>query len=171
MFEIKTADELVDPELEVRWKIRRANRQASVLEAVLRSFVDQPGPVTVERIAAALPDQPVQTVTESLVRLDADDLIQLESDRVETAYPFSAAPTPFVVRLTEGHERFACCAIDALGVAPMLGQRVHVRSRCHHSASAIEFSVAADGPGPEAAGVMVWVGKREEGDRRVITSF
>ncbi len=171
MLEIKTADELADPELEARWTVRRATRQASVLRSVLRSFVDQPGPVSIETIAGALPDKPFDTVRESLIRLDADDLIQLADGHVEAAYPFSAAPTPFVVQLAGGHERFACCAIDALGVAPMLGQRVEVRSRCHHSASRIEFSVTADGPGPEAGGAMVWVGKRQEADRRVITSF
>ena len=171
MLEIKTADELADPELEARWKVRRAARHAHVLRSVLRSFVEQPGPVSIETVAAVLPDEPFDAVRESLIILDADDLIQLADGRVEIAYPFSAAPTPFVVQLARGHERFACCAIDALGVAPMLGQRVGVRSRCYHSASRIEFPVTADGPGPEALGAMVWVGKRQEADRRVITSF
>jgi hypothetical protein len=169
--EIKTADELVDPELEKRWKARRTTRETEILRCVLRSFAAEPGIVLIETIAALLPGQPAGAVQESLARLDTDDLIQFDGERVAIAYPFSAAPTPFTVRLAGGQERFACCAIDALGVAPMLGQRVQVRSRCHRSGVPLEFPVTADGPGPEAVGVMVWVGKCREGDRRAIASF
>ena len=81
---------------------------------------------------------------------------------VDIAYPFSALPTAFVVRLPEGGERYACCATDALGIAPMVGQRIEILSRCHHCGTALEFSATADGPAPEAAGVMLWVGERTE---------
>ena len=87
------------------------------------------------------------------------------------AYPFSAAPTAFVVRLADDRERYACCAIDALGVAPMLGESVHVRSQCHHCGATLEFDVAPTGPAADAEGVMVWVGVRGEGERRIATSL
>ncbi len=113
----------------------------------------------------------LEAVWDSLIKLDEDDLIEFRDGRVEIAYPFSAAPTPFVVRLAGGQERYACCAIDALGVGPMLGQRVHVRSQCHHCGTPLEFVVTRDGPGPEPQEVMVWVGKRWEGERRIATSL
>ena len=171
MLEIKTADELVDAELEARWALRRAARQTDVLQRVLRTFAERGGPIRVEEIAAALPDRAPEAVRDSLIKLDEDDLIEVRGGRVEIAYPFSAAPTPFVVRLAGGRERYACCAIDALGVAPLLGQRVHVGSQCHHCGTPLEFVVTPDGPGPEAREVMVWVGKRWEGERRIATSL
>jgi hypothetical protein len=171
MLEIKSADELVDPELEARWALRRAARQTDVLQQVLRAFAERGGPIPVEGIATAFPDRAPEAVRDSLTRLDEEDLIQVRDGRVEIAYPFSASPTPFVVRLAAGHERFACCAIDALGLAPMLGQRVQVRSQCHHCGTPLEFSVAPEGPGPEAQDVMVWVGKRGEGQGRIATSL
>ena len=129
--EIKTADELVDPELEARWAVRWDAREGDILRRILRTFVDRGGPVPVEAIAAAFPDRPPETVWDTLVGLDDEDLIQIREGRIDVAYPFSALPTPFVVVLASGEERYACCAIDALGMAPMVGQRVHIRSRCH----------------------------------------
>ena len=166
MIEIKTAEQLADPGLEARWAARRNTREADVLRAVLREFVERSGPVAVEDVFAALPDQSPGAVRDRLARLDADDLIQLGDDRVEVAYPFSARPSGFVVRLARGHDRFSCCAIDALGIAPMVGQPVVVRAGCHQSGSALELSVTPEGPGLEARDVMVWVGQRAEGDRR-----
>ena len=63
------------------------------------------------------------------------------------------------------------CAIDALGIAPMLGQRVRVRSRCHHCGEPLELEVDPAGSGLEAEGVMVWVGKQGDGERRASTSL
>ncbi len=169
--EIKTADELADPELEARWDVRRAAREGEILHRILWTFVDRGGPVPVEEIAAAFPDCPPETVWDKLVALDDEDLIQIRQGRVDIAYPFSAIPTPFVVELVSGQERYACCAIDALGVASMLEQRVHIRSRCHDCAAPLELSVAPDGPDRGAEGVLVWVGKQAEGERRLATSL
>ena len=169
--EIKTADELVDPELEARWALRRAAREGEILQRVLRTFIDGGGPVLVEEVAAAFPDRPPKAVWDTLVALDEEDLIQIREGRVDIAYPFSAIPTPFVVRLAAGQERHACCAIDALGMAPMLEQRVHIRSQCHDCGAPLELSVGPDGPERGAEGVLVWVGKHGEGERRLATSL
>ena len=164
--EIRTAAELIDPELEARWTTRRAARETDVLQQVLRAFVERPGPAVVEQIVAAFADGPPDRIRADLARLDADDLIQIRDGLV-----FSAGPTPFVVELTDGHARYACCAIDALGIAPMLGQRVRIRSRCHHCGKPLEFWVDQAGSGLDAEGVMVWVGKQGEGERRASTSL
>jgi hypothetical protein len=169
--EIKTAGELVDPVLEARWAVRRAAREGEILQRILRTFIDRGGPVPVEEVAAAFPDRPPETVWDTLVALDDEDLIQIREGRVDIAYPFSAIPTPFVVRLAGGQERYACCAIDALGVAPMVGQRVHIWSQCHDCGVALDLSVGPDGPERGAEGVLVWVGKQGEGERRLATSL
>lgn len=169
--EIKTAAELIAPALEARWASRRTARQTAVLQWILRAFVERGGPIPAEAITAAFPDAQAKAIRETLAALDEDDLVQVREGHVDIAYPFSAIPTPFVVRLADGEERYACCAIDALGIAPMLGQHVHIRSPCHHCGTSLELSVDLDGPGPDAEGVMVWIGQRAEGQRRIATSL
>ncbi len=168
--QIKTALELVDPELEARWTTRRAARETEILQAILRAFVERPDPVLVDEIIRAFPERAPDDVRAALTRLDEDDLIQTRDGRVDLAYPFSATPTPFVVHLSGRGDRYVCCAIDALGVAPMLGESVRIRSRCHHCGEPIELSAHPSGPGPGTEGVMVWAGKRCEGEQRAWTS-
>jgi len=168
--QIKTAAELVDPELEARWTTRRVARETEVLQAILRAFVERPDPIVVEEFIRAFPEPAADETRAALTRLDEDDLIQIREGRVDLAYPFSATPTPFVVHLSGRGDRYVCCAIDALGVAPMLGESVRIRSRCHHCGEPIELSANPFGPGPGAEGVMVWAGKRCEGEQRAWTS-
>jgi Alkylmercury lyase len=166
--EIKGAEELVDPELEARWATRREDR---LLHQILRLFLERGGPIMVEEMASAVPGHPRDSVLARLAELDQRDLIWIRDGKVELAYPFSAGPTAFVVRLEDGRKRFACCAIDALGMAPMLGEPVRVVSECHHCREPIEFPVDPEGPGPEAAGVMVTVATRTPVERRLCRSL
>lgn len=159
--EIKTADELLDREFEAKWADRRAvNPPAwALFRRILGIFIDRGGPVAVEAIPTAF-SQPRDAVMVALTTLDEKDLILVREGRVELAYPFSAAPTPFTVTLPGGRARYAVCALDALGVPAMLGQRVTIRSRCHHCKEPLAFSATPDGLDPEAAGIMLWVGER-----------
>jgi hypothetical protein len=134
-------------------------------------FLDGGGPIPVDEIVGAFHDGPPEATREALVALDDDDLIRIRDGRVAIAYPFSASPTPFVVRVAGGDDRYACCAVDALGLAPMVGQRVEIRSRCHHSGMPLAFSATPDGPGPAAGGVMLWIGERADDRRKVADSF
>lgn len=168
---IRAAGEAIDPEQEARWAARRADRQDAVLRSVLRCFLDREGPVPVTDVHAALPDRPAAAVGAALDALDEKDLLVLGDGRIELAYPFSGHPSAFSVILRDGRERFACCAIDALGIAAMLRERIHVRSSCHHCGEAIGFTTEAGGPGPDAEGIMVWVGPGQAGERRVATSL
>ena len=171
MLPIKTADELIDAELEARWEARRADRRRDVLQHILRTFIEHGGPVPVEMVARAFPDSTPDVVWTTLATLDERDLIQVRDGRVEVAYPFSVGPTAFVARLPDGQERYACCAIDALGLAPMLGHTVHIRSWCHHCHVPLELEVGPDGPLAAADGIMVWGATREAGERRLTTSL
>ncbi len=168
--EIKTADELVDRGLEARWAERRQGPQAEVLRWILRAFAERGGPISVREVAAAFPDWPATAVRDELAALDEKDLIVLAEDEIPLAYPFSATPTPFLVRLADGRERFACCATDALGIAAMLGASILIGTRCHHCGEPLELAADATGPlGAEK--IMVWVGKRQESERRACTSL
>ena len=170
--EIKTAAELIALDPEGRGAARRAARETPVLRRVLRAFVEGAGFVRVDTVVAAFPRQSPESVLAALARLDEDDLVRIVAGRVDLAYPFSAGTTAFVAELgNERGARYICCAIDALGVAPMLGQPVRIRSRCHHCAGPIELWVDPSGPGPDAKGLMVWVGNRVEGERRACDSL
>jgi hypothetical protein len=171
MLEIKTADELIDPELEARWTVSRPARQTDVFQRILRRFVEAGGPIPIADLVSAFPDRPAEAVNDALAALDDDDLIRVRGGHVDIAYPFSAIPTAFVVRLADGQERYACCAIDALGIAPMLSRRVHIRSRCYHCEIVLDFTAWPHGPGPDADGVMVWIATQTGGKRRVATSL
>ena len=149
---ILTADELIAVDTEGWRQFRRAARETPTATRVLRAFLDHGGPVPDEAIGDA----------QSLKRLHDDDMIRIRDGRIDIAYPFSASPTPFMVRLSDGRERYACCATDALGFAPMIGQPITIRSRCHHSGAPLAFTATPDSPEPDAAGVMLWSGKRAE---------
>jgi len=148
---ILTADQLIALDAQGWGQFRRAARETPTAVRILRAFLDHGGPIPVEEIA----DAP------ALKRLNDDDLIRVRAGRIDIAYPFSASPTPFMVRLPDDRKRYACCATDALGFAPMIGQPVAIHSRCHHSGAALAFTATPDGPESEAAGVMLW--EREAG--------
>jgi hypothetical protein len=164
---ILTADELIALDIEGRGKARRAARETPTATRVLRTFLARGGPIPVEQLLA----DAERGSTDALSRLDEEDLIRIRDGHIDLAYPFSVPPTAFVVRLPDGRERYVCCAIDALGVAPMIGQRAEVRSRCHHTHTLLQFALTPKGPEPEAAGVMLWVGQRTEERCRGIDSL
>ena len=168
---IKSADELGAAELEERWNARRAGRETAISRAVLQLFAEHGGPIAIEQIAAALPEVPADQTRQSLMRLDDDDLIRIQDGQVDMAYPFSARPTPWVVRLANGRERFACCAVDALGIAPMIGESIEIRSRCHHCGEPLTLWSTPEGAGPERSGIMLWVGQRTDARCKVADSL
>ena len=169
--EIKTAAELIALDVEGRGRTRRAGRETFASGRILRIFLDRGGPIPVDEIVAAFQDGLGEAIHQTLAALDNDDLIRIRDGQIDIAYPFSASPTPFVVRLPGAKERYACCAMDALGIAPMVGQPVEIRSRCHHCTMPLEFSVSPDGPGTEAEGVMLWLGKRTDERCKVADSL
>src|SRR5712692_3908751 len=109
ILEIKTAEELTNSTLEARWTARRAARETDVLQRILRTFVDHGGPIPVEHLILTFPDRQDEEIRDALIALDADDLIRVREGHVDVAYPFSAAPTPFIVQLPHGGERYTCC--------------------------------------------------------------
>jgi hypothetical protein len=169
--EIKTADELVDPEMEARWTARRADRQTALLQHILRAFIEDGRPVPVEELRRRIGAGAAGSLTDELARLHEQDLLLLADGQIRLAYPFSGVPTAFTVVLPGGQRRYACCAIDALGIATMLRQRIDIQSRCHHCGSPLAFWADAEGPSPGAAELMVWIGKRGKDQRRVSDSL
>ena len=168
---ILTADELMALGSLQRQAARRSARQQPLVRLILRTFLRRGGPIPVEDIIAAVPEGRAEATHDALVALDADDIIRVRAGHIDIAYPFSAGPTPFLVRLSGGRERYACCATDALGMAPMVGDPVEITSSCHHCGASLKFAATPHGVGPDAEGVMVWFGKRGDEECKAADSL
>jgi hypothetical protein len=80
--------------------------------------------------------------------LEREDLVHLDGDgEIAVAYPFSGRPTAHRVRFESGHEAYAMCALDALGIAPMFGRRIEVASRDPLGGRDIRVVLDPDGAG------------------------
>ena len=87
-----------------------------------------------------------RTAAGVLADLHAGDFIQLdEAGVIRAAYPFSAVPTPHVVRIDGGPRVYAMCAIDALGMAAMLGRAVTIASADTRTGQPIMVAVTKNG--------------------------
>ena len=171
-FLVKQADDLLDAEYTAKWRDRQALDPLTrrVLGTILEQFIASGGPVNVDALVTLLPEQTHAEMTRAMAQLDEKDMILVEDARVMLAYPFSSAPTVFTVLLADGRERYAVCAIDALGIAAMLGQPVTIRSRCHHCREPLEIDVRPNGP-IGGADIMVWVGERGDVRKKACASF
>ncbi|MBI1737591.1 MAG: hypothetical protein HYR51_20660 [Candidatus Rokubacteria bacterium] len=158
-FPVRSARELMDDDFHARWTQRESVGPIArvALAAILDRFVADGGPVALDSLALG---HDRGTVEAAVAELDAADLVATRDGRVLLAYPFASAPTGFAVDLPGGRERHACCAIDALGIAPMLGAPTRVRARCHHCADAVDLAVEPTGP-IGRSDVMAWVGRRD----------
>ena len=157
---ILTADELKSLNPLERQAARRAARQQPIVRLILKAFLQRGGPIPIGDIIAASPDGHATALHDALVALDDDDLIRIRAGQIDVAYPFSGEPTPFCLRLSGGRERYACCATDALGIAPMVGEAVEITSSCHHCGEPLTLAATPHGVESDAEEVMVWFGKR-----------
>jgi hypothetical protein len=86
------------------------------------------------------------TAAQALAALQADDYLQLGPDgQIRAAYPFSGVPTPHLVDIDGGPRVYAMCAIDALGMAAMLGTGVMITSADPRTGEVVTVAVPADG--------------------------
>ncbi len=94
---------------------------------------------------------------------EGDYLCLDQGGRITAAYPFSATATPHTAQITGGPVAFSMCAIDALGIAEMLGAGVLVKSADPSTGEPI--SVAVDGSSavwePDTAVVFAGYAARE----------
>lgn len=58
------------------------------------------------------------------------DIILAKNGSIASAYPFSASETRHRIVFNDGHAAYALCAVDALGIAFMLGEDITIQSRC-----------------------------------------
>jgi Alkylmercury lyase len=152
-FPRRTAADLMDAAFLARWADRATIGEGAraALDEILDRLVADGRPIDVATLGHA---------RAAVQELDARDLVYVSDDKVVLAYPWSATPTDFVTVLPGGGERWACCAIDALGIPAMLGVPVVVRTGCHHCDERFELTVTPEGPA-DHLDVMAWVGARD----------
>ncbi len=138
----------------------------AVHQAVLRSFAARGNPPDPEVLdEAGAPFHASQVLRELA---EGDYLYLDQAGRITAAYPFSATATPHTVQISGSVTAYSMCAIDALGVAGMLGASVLIKSADPCTGEPI--SVAVDGSStvwePDTAVVFVGrAGQRAARDR------
>jgi len=134
---------------------------AVVLSELVHRRIPEP-----ERLGAlaGLRDEAAGDALRELVRVGA--VVTDGDGRLVAAYPLSAVPTPHTVEL-ESSAPWANCAIDALAVPLMVGQRGRVASRCAYCDAPVRTTV--EGPAVvdvEPVGAVVAYGRLANcGDR------
>ncbi|MGH8823736.1 MAG: alkylmercury lyase family protein [Jiangellaceae bacterium] len=77
-----------------------------------------------------------------LAELHERDLVRVDaSGAIAVAYPFSRVPTNHLVDIDDGPTVSAMCAIDALGIGPMLGRSTTVRSIDAHTGKPVTVEI------------------------------
>ncbi|MFD0042470.1 alkylmercury lyase family protein [Streptomyces anulatus] len=134
----------------------------AVHQAVLRHFAATGHAPEPADLAAAVASAG-RTAADVLDELGHEDFLTLDADgRIRAAYPFSAVPTPHGLRLTNGVEAWAMCAIDALGVAAMLHQDITVASCDPVDGRPITVTFTSGTARWEPAEAVVFVGQRAQ---------
>ncbi|KDB01668.1 hypothetical protein U879_21225 [Defluviimonas sp. 20V17] len=125
-----------------------------VHQEILRTFLTEGAPPAASEFRA-----------ETLADLAARDLVHVRDREIALAYPFSARPTDFRVRL-RGVTIHAICAVDALGTAAMAGTAAEVTCVCPICRTGVDITVASDGFAVDHASrpeARVWTGVKDVG--------
>ncbi|MGH2532636.1 MAG: organomercurial lyase [Thermomicrobiales bacterium] len=115
--------------MENRHQPELPHAQRRIHRTLIDAMLATGGVPGVEDMAVTLGTSPVDVRSGLQMLVEADYLALDASGRVICLYPFSVVPTPHVVVVDE-RRRYAMCALDALGVAAMLGRAITVDGRC-----------------------------------------
>ncbi|MGO8959987.1 MAG: alkylmercury lyase family protein [Streptosporangiaceae bacterium] len=133
----------------------------TVHQAVLRSFAatgNPPDPEVLDDAAG-----PYET-SEVLSELAEGDYLCLDhAGQITAAYPFSTAATPHTVQISGGASVYSMCAIDALGIAGMLGASVLIKSADPSTGEPIAVAVDGSSTAWEPDTAVVFVGRTASG--------
>jgi hypothetical protein len=154
--EALAAAEIPPSKLGLARRARLSESERDLYFWILRRFGSEgrPNRRELDTAATRLGADPV----DALQTLAREDLVHVDqTGEISVAYPFSGRPTAHRVRFPSGHEAYAMCAIDALGIAPMFSQPIEITSRDPSNSEVFEARLAPDGSGswqPETAAVV-----------------
>jgi len=110
---------------------------------ILNEFAKTGKPPSEKAIAAAMKLPALESARLLVEKLHKADILTKEDGEIISAYPFSAKATRHKVIFQDGHEVYALCATDALGIHFMLGLDIAVRSRCPDCENEMKIEVKA----------------------------
>ena len=113
-----------------------------VVRGHVYDFVMRDGlPPTIAVTSSALSRSPDE-VRDSFQRLADGHILVLQkgSGEILMANPFSAVPTPFLVK-SGGHSYYGNCIWDAMGIPAMLKQDATIEASCGCCSTAIDLNV------------------------------
>ncbi len=130
---------------------------------ILREFARAGKAPSDKTIAETMKLPSIESARLLVERLHKADILTKEGDEIVSAYPFSAKATRHKVIFQDGHEIYALCATDALGIHFMLHEDIIVRSQCPECESEIKIEVK-DGNIASCApeGVVEFVSSRKD---------
>ncbi len=131
---------------------------------ILKGFARNGIPPSPKEIVKELGLSSIDVVHQTFEKLHTFDIIMNKKDKIISAYPFSATKTLHKVIFEDGHEVYALCATDALGIHFMLKKDITILSRCPECEKEIQIVVKngqIDSCNPEKA--IEFVSKRESG--------
>jgi hypothetical protein len=133
----------------------------AVQRATLRAMVDTGvplGPAELDRVAAPFGRSGADVLRE----LASEDFLTLDHvGQVRAVYPLSVPPTRHLVRIADGPQVWAMCAIDALGIPAMIDRAVTIDTTDPITAQPITVHVTPNGVRAVPAGPVVFVGRRD----------
>jgi hypothetical protein len=125
-------------------------------QRVLRRFLEAGAPPTAGwfGVAARACGLDGATAAEALAQAD---LVHFAGERVSVCYPFSGVPTGHVVKIDGYRTVHAMCAVDALGMIPMVGAAGRIDSIDVHTGEPVQVTCEAGRWtfAPEAAVMLV----------------
>ncbi len=80
-------------------------------------------------------------VDRAIAKLEKNDILLRKDGAIVSAYPFSAKETRHRVIFCDGHEVYALCSTDALGIHFMLDENITVISKCPETEKQIAIVV------------------------------
>ncbi|GAA1604914.1 MULTISPECIES: alkylmercury lyase family protein [Kribbella] len=138
--------------------------EKAVHQMILRGFAARgvpPNDADLDQAVASSGRAPADVLS----ALHEVDAIRLDADgQVAVAYPFSASPTRHRVHIAPpnpagvGVDVYAMCAIDALGIAPMLGRNTRVESVDITTGRPISVASTGGRTTWQPAGAVVFIG-------------
>lgn len=94
------------------------------------------------KISEDIKDMTKEEIKNSLEVLENKNGIVIDEEKnVNFIYPVSGLPTNHRVKLADGSEFYAMCAIDAVGTAFTFKQDVEIVSQCSHCGNEVNVSI------------------------------
>jgi len=137
-----------------------SSEEVAVMRHAFRAILNgRPAPVAELQAGVGLPSAVVDTAVQ---RLTERGILVVEPDTGEItgAHGISLAETPHRLVL-DGRQRYAFCAMDAVGIPAALRASATIESQCHHCRTPLTLTLK-DGVVVEASeGIVIWAVERD----------